>query len=275
MKKRTFEELKEESLKYSRRVDFAKGNPSAYNAARKTSNFDEICSHMGPSLRRAPTLEELIKEALIYRTRGEFKKNSPNKYKIASKRTDFDQICQHMGESLRKSRTDFELHKEAMKYESRIDFIKGSHNQYEVARQRGPDFLNLICSHMKYPTISSPERTILEEIRKHFPEASKFRATKLKISGKPHLKWLEVDILVKSLGRAIEYDSERYHSFESLKKGHPTWPIDDVEEYHEIKDFVFLSLGIKILHIKEKEWNVDHRACIDKCLVFLRGDLCP
>ena len=42
--------------------------------------------------------------------------------------------------------------------------------------------------------------------------------------------------------------------------------------YHTIKDRAFLSKGIQILHIEEKDWNSDKEACIEKCLEFLRGE---
>jgi len=42
----TFEKLKEEALKFERRVDFQKMNNSAYTIAYKQNILDEICEHM-------------------------------------------------------------------------------------------------------------------------------------------------------------------------------------------------------------------------------------
>ena len=78
-----------------------------------------------------------------------------------------------------------------------------------------------------------------------------------------------MDILVEELGKAIEYDSTRFHSFEGLKRGHPTWPDEDIKNYHQIKDNAFLELGIKVLHVTQDEWYKNKEACIQRCLEFL------
>ena len=116
---------------------------------------------------------------------------------------------------------------------------------------------------------SKPEKTILKEIQEHFPAAKKFLATKLSIPGANYIKKLEVDILVKELGLAIEFDGRYHHSLEGLKRGHPTWKLKDIKRYHEIKDAAFLALGIKILHIKDREWKENPQFCLQRCLDFL------
>lgn len=84
-------------------------------------------------------------------------------------------------------------------------------------------------------------------------------------------RYLELDIYVPNLNKAIEYDGTYYHSFEHLRKSKnkKLWSDDAVRNYHENKDTYFLSIGIQILHIKEEEWNLDKQACIDRCLAFL------
>ena len=52
-------------------------------------------------------------------------------------------------------------------------------------------------------------------------------------------------------------------------KSKKNWPDEAIQNYHQIKDAHFLSKGIKILHIKEENWNKDGQACIYKCLEFL------
>jgi hypothetical protein len=75
--------------------------------------------------------------------------------------------------------------------------------------------------------------------------------------------------LVSELGLAIEYDGRYHHSLEGLKRGHPTWKLEHLKRYHEIKDAAFLALGIKIHHVKDKEWRKNPQNCIRGCLEFL------
>lgn len=283
MKKRTFEDLHSRALKFSRLGDFQKGDNAAYQAAWKRSDFKEICAHMEPSKTEAYTDEELQMEAVKHLSRGAFKKNNPSMYKAARlKGKNFlNKICFHMPDRVDQCGknnpffkwSDEEIISKALNHSKLNDFREFEPSLYTIAHKR--KLMDKIRPHMEPSTISSPEKAILEEVQKHFPTAKKFRATKLNIPGKQYIKTLEVDILVKELGKGIEYDSERFHGLEGLKRGHPTWPEEDLEIYHEIKDKAFLGIGIQILHIKQKEWKEDKQACLKKCIDFIKGDLCP
>jgi very-short-patch-repair endonuclease len=80
---------------------------------------------------------------------------------------------------------------------------------------------------------------------------------------------LDIDIYIPELRKGIEFDGDYWHSFEGLKRGRPDWPEEDLERYHQIKDRYFLSKGIEILHINEKEWLENHSKCLQKINDFL------
>jgi hypothetical protein len=84
-------------------------------------------------------------------------------------------------------------------------------------------------------------------------------------------RYLELDIYVPELGKSIEYDGSYYHSFEYMRKAknENLWSDSAIITYHEDKDLYFLSIGIKILHIKEEDWDLDKQSCIKRCLDFL------
>src|ERR1035437_874038 len=268
----TDEVLRASATPYSRRMDFKLKNNRAYNKAIKRGKefMDSICSHMDPPLTAAYGDEELANAAKLHKTRRDFEKYNTNEYHAAHKRGKefLDMVCSHIIPVLHHTYTDDELREIALLYGRMVDFKNKNSGAYSAAYDRGLGFLKNICSHMKRG-ISEPERALLGAIQEYFSDAKKFRATKLKISGKEYIKTLEVDILVKELGKAIEYDGGWHHSFEGLKRGHPTWPVSDIAQYHEIKDSAFLALGIEILHIKQSEWKLNKEDCIQKCLNFL------
>jgi hypothetical protein len=86
-----------------------------------------------------------------------------------------------------------------------------------------------------------------------------------------HRRFLELDIYVPTLKRAIEYDGTYYHSVEYMMKtkNRDLWSDEAINNYHEDKDSYFASLGIQILRIKEEDWEIDKEDCIKRCLDFL------
>ena len=69
----------------------------------------------------------------------------------------------------------------------------------------------------------------------------------------------------------IEFDGTYTHSFDYMRKDRKIelWSDDDLRNYHDLKDKYFLSIGIKVFHIKEADWDLDPEACIKRCLDFL------
>jgi very-short-patch-repair endonuclease len=165
--------------------------------------------------------------------------------------------------------TDEALRERALRHNTRGDFQKYDKAAYLASKRKGKVFLDHVCSHMERPKISSPEKIIIAEVQKYFPNAKKFLATKLVIPEADYITKLEVDILVSELGLAIEYDGRYHHSLEGLKRGHPTWKLKHLKRYHSIKDAAFLKLGIRILHIKDEDWREDPQNCLRECLKFL------
>ncbi len=273
----SYEELSTESLKCGSREELKQSNIRAYRAILRRKDRELFFVHMPPSATKAWTDEELRAEALPYLTRDSFQVGSSGAYNAARDRGKefLDSICSHMPRRVDQSGENnnsfkwslIDLKTEAIKHTTQASFKEGNSCAYHVAVKR--DNWDEISSHMVRPKISAPEKFILQEVQKYFPDAKKFRANKLSISGKGYIKTLEIDILVKELGKGIEYDSEHFHSLEGLMRGHPTWPEEDLKIYHEIKDAAFLTLGIEILHIKQEEWKKDKKSCIQRCLAFL------
>jgi hypothetical protein len=269
----THEKLKAEALKYKTRSEFQKNSKGAYQSAFSKHVLDEICSHM-EILHQSWSEERLVQEALRYKTRGEFQNESHNAYMSACRKGILDKICPHM-EYVCYPWTDEELAEEALKYETRGQFQKNSPNTYQAARSR--KILNKICPHMKTLSGSSTQEIELCNIIKSiYPKAHTLRKRSKKseilIKGKPHIHGFEIDIYVPELNCGIEFDGTYWHSFDRMRKSkkRKLWPDEDIKNYHEIKDSYFLSKGIKILHIKEEDWDKNKQACIDKCLEFLR-----
>jgi ribonuclease D len=261
-----FEKLKKEALKHKSRWEFQQKNPAAYAATLRRKDREELFFHMGPNKRKPYSKQELISIALKYKTRNEFAKNNESAHKATLKRSDCDEICSHMLPSLTEAYSLEELKVEAKKYNSRKSFQNESPNIYRAAL-RHPDYEEM-CSHMKNTVGSSiAERELFSIIKSIYPQTKKLMDKKVKIEGKPYIYGFEIDILVGNLG--IEFDGTYWHSFNKLKERLPNWSDEDVQNYPEIKDTWFATKGIKILHIKEKDWNENKQACIDKCLEFL------
>lgn len=213
------------------------------------------------------TMGALQSEIIKYVFLCDFRNDSPNAYAAVIRKG-----LKHLISNLKSGqhiRSNEELRRDALLYKSRKEFKTKMPLSYSVALRRGSIFFDDICSHMKRPKVSIAEATILKEIVKHFPVAKKVLFTRLDIEERPYIKSLEVDIFVPGLNLGIEYDGKWYHSREGLIRSHPTWPEKEAVRYHEIKDEYFISKGIKILHIKEEEWNLDKRSCIKRCLKFL------
>ena len=281
----TIEKIKEEALKYKTRNEFRKNNNAAYQAAIKKNLLNDICSHMPVDLKigaKPPNYvwsqEKIISEALQYSTRGQFQIGSPSAYDAALNSGVLDLVCSHMPihVSMAGNNNPFfkwtkeMLVEEALKYSTRSDFSNNSLGAYTAAHKR--KIVDEICSHMKPSRgTSGAERELFSLIKSIYPNAKKIRDMRVKIESKPHIHGFEIDILVGKLG--IEYDGKWHHSFEYMRadKGKKLWSDDDIRNYHQLKDDWFATKGIKILHIKEKDWKDNKEACIKLCLSFLGG----
>lgn len=249
----TIEDLKSEASKFHKVKDFKEGNPSAYRAAIKRQILKDLCATMDPNLYNVPwTKEGLKKEALKYKTRGEFKKKHEGAYVTARKLKIMEEICEHMPPSATKPYTKAQIKKEAKKFTTRRRFKLGS-KMYKSALKKGSFFMDKICAHMKKSKGTSiEEEKILAFVKQHFPDAVKkvFKNENVNFRQSKY----ELDIYIPSLKKGIEYDGSYWHSDEVLAKSKKI-TIEEAKRYHEEKDGFFASIGIEVLHIKEKHWT--------------------
>jgi len=284
----TFEMLVAEALKYNTRSEFQDKSPKAYKVAYTRKILGQVAPHMpervdssgenNPSYKW--TNEELAAEALKYQSKGQFREGNRKAYNAAHDRGIIPEICTHMPDriiNIGEANPNFKwtlefILIEAVKYATRTTFARGNPGAYQAAKDR--DDYDQICIHMERNRNSSiAEKELLAVIEQKYPSAKKKRDMKVKIEGKPYIKGFELDIFVKELGKAIEFDGIYYHSFEFMRKckGKKEWSDEDIRNYHEIKDAWFSAKGIKILHINEADWILNKQVCIDKCFEFLKS----
>ncbi len=265
----TDEEILKEGAKHDTIASFRKASPSAYSLAHTRGLIKKILRHM-KILRRSWTNKQLAQEAKKYKTRKEFRLKSPSAYSIAHNRGIVDKICAHMERLIHEDYTNKELKEIALMYTNKDCFRKGHNGAYQVARKRG--ILNKICSHMvKDRSVSLKEQELFNIIKSVFGSTKILRDRNVKIEDKPYIHGFDIDMFVSELNLGIEFDGTYYHSFERMRKSKrkKRWSDDDIRNYHEIKDAWFATKGIKILHIKEVDWDNNKQACIDKCFEFL------
>lgn len=253
---------------------------NACEAARKRGKefYETVCSHMDPPISEPYSIQELIEEARKYNGRGDFQKHSSRHYASALSRGLLDLVCgEHMISKYKYWGDVSLIHKEALLYNTRSDFTKYSHKAYDAALRRG--ILDQVCSHMRPSRGSSlAERELFGLIKTHYQTAKKIKDYKVNILDKDYIKRFEIDIFVPELNLGIEYDGKYHHSYERMRADpkRAKWSDEDIRNYHDLKDTWFwTSKGIRILHIKEKEWIADKEACIKRCLDFLGGVICP
>lgn len=87
-----------EAQKYKSRLEFQKGNESAYTSARKNKWLESACRHMSEKSKPNGhwTKQACLDEALKYDTRTDFSVKSNGAYKVALKNKWVDEICTHM-----------------------------------------------------------------------------------------------------------------------------------------------------------------------------------
>ena len=224
------------------------------------------------------THETLRQEALKYKSRSEFQTDSRGAYKSATRNGILDEVCQHMFVYTKKGEqnpryvwTTEMLEQEALEYQTRTEFARKSYGAYSAARKR--KLLDQICKHMKRSiNVSSYEHSLFDELKRFYPkvQALKIRNRTL-VPNKPHIHGFDIDAYVPERRKGIEFDGDYWHSVKGLRRSRITWPKEDLENYHQIKDDYFKSKGIEILHVKEEDWLKDKQKCIQRCLEFLGG----
>lgn len=218
--------------------------------------------------------ENLEVEALKYGTRTEFQKKSYGAYQAAWRRGLLSQICSHMTENYSHNKKERKwnletLKAEASKYKTRKEFRQKNDSAYNTALRK--NVLDVVCEGLAVTCFSGPEIELLNMVKQRYPAAKTLRDRQVKIKNKPHIGGFDIDIFIPEINKGIEFDGKYYHSLQGLAKNRKHWPIQDVEKYHEIKDRYFLSKGIVILHIAEKDWLTDKEQCISRIFNFIDG----
>jgi hypothetical protein len=273
-----FKKCQKLALKCKTRTEFLTKYKKAYIAAYRLRILDKICSHMTRLVRKDWTFCELLAESKKYVCKNEFAKNSSGAYQAAKLRGILKEICSHMPKRKNTSGenspvfkwSDEKLQKEALKYKTRVDFQLGSPSAYRISANK--HILDKICSHMKKSVgTSRQEQELFDILKKKYSYLIK-KNFKVKVSGKPYIKGFQVDILDLKNKKGIEFDGKYHHSEEFLikSKRKSGWTEEEAKNYHKIKDeALFDCYQIRLLHIKEQDWNKNKQECIDKCIEFL------
>lgn len=140
----TKEKCREEALKYTRRVDFKNGSPSAYATAGAKRWLKEITSHIETNQKYSGgywTEERCAAEALKYDTPQKFKNGSVSAYSILQKAGLLEKYCSHM-EKIESRPDGYWDNKEnclfeAAKYKTVSDFMRKNSWGAGRARQHG------------------------------------------------------------------------------------------------------------------------------------------
>lgn len=250
----TLEKLQEEAIKYNRRVDFQNQSCRAYLSARRQGLLDKVCAHMEKSATKKYTDEEIINIAKQFNTRSQFQKNSKAYASARLRGKNFlNSVCSHMT-SVKKvqKHTKETTAIDALKYKTKREWCVNDSGSYLAAVKNG--WVDDVCGHMvsNRKNSSKEELIILEMVKKYFPDAVKkvFKNENINFRQSKY----ELDIYIPSLKKGIEYDGSYWHSDEVLAKSKKI-TIEEAKRYHEEKDEFFASLGVEVLHIKEKHWT--------------------
>ena len=85
-----------DAKKYSKRVDWYRASPGAYQAAKRLSLFDQVTAHMVKPENKIWTEEAVLSDALRFDTRAKWQKQSPSAYDAARRLDLLDIACKHM-----------------------------------------------------------------------------------------------------------------------------------------------------------------------------------
>lgn len=91
-KKWSYDELKEEALKYSVKKEFRLEKSNIYEAICRRGLLKELCSHMEQGRKEKWTIDTVRAEASKYRSKEEFKEKNQSAYRKALKLNIMDSI---------------------------------------------------------------------------------------------------------------------------------------------------------------------------------------
>jgi hypothetical protein len=151
----------------------------------------------------------------------------------------------------------------------KIDSLVKLHNgAYQTAVKKG--WLKDFTSHMSgFGNSSSLEERLLNIVKDKYPSSHQKWFGKNKKG--EIAKRFQLDIFIPELNKGIEFDGDYWHSYESLKRGRPSWPDEMVRDYHNIKDNFFKSYGVEIIRITEDQWKKNEAECLKVIFNFLEN----
>lgn len=130
----TFEICKQDALKCSTKVEWAKLNSSSLRTAYKKGWIDELTAHMNKSKSTNIhwTFELCKQEALKHKHRGDWENQSGSSYRMAKNHKWLDELCLHMVHK-RRIWTLETCKAEALKYPSKKEWQKNNNSCYATA----------------------------------------------------------------------------------------------------------------------------------------------
>lgn len=255
-----------EAKKYKTRSEWLQKSPNSYQAAQRLKINKEASTHMEwVSHRNKWNQEAIEKEMSKYSSVSEWAKKSQSSYE-AAKRLNIKSNHKRLWEKKWDKQSVF---KSAKEYENVTAWLNCQPGAYKAAVALGA--MEEAIAHMKVlGGRSTAENDIMKTIKEKYPKAQRISMANKDPKFYP-AKRFHLDIYIPELRKGIEFDGDYWHSLSGLKRGRPTWSSEEVASYHYLKDSFFEHKGIKILHIKEKEWNSNKDYCINKILGFLKN----
>lgn len=125
----------EEAKKYQSRLEFEKGNNSAYNAAKRNKWLDDYTWFAQSANISKWNYETCFEEAKKYNSRGEFQKCSVRAYHVALKNRWLDDYEWFLPSASAKKWNYETCLEEAKKYKSKVEFMNSNSSAYNVARR--------------------------------------------------------------------------------------------------------------------------------------------
>lgn len=211
--KRGYWQVKENVLadakQYSYKTAWAKGNSSAYNAAKKYGWFEEVCSHMvSPKVPMGHwTLENLIADAKKYRTRADWKRGNQSAYATACQRDLLEQCCANMERDRKPDGywTKAQVIETAQRYKTIAEWSLAESGAYDAAKTKGwmddaTGHMVRIYSHGEYTIY-----TLLLQYDVQFVYQKRFDDLR-------HKSQLPIDFYLPAFDLAIEFHGRQHFS---------------------------------------------------------------
>ncbi len=131
----TYDNCKEEALKYKSKTDFKKYSSGCYTKAYQNNWLNDICSHMIPTQKPKYywTFKRCKEEAIKFKTKSEFKLKSNSAYLISCRNSWINDICSHMINRPNKIWTFDTCKEESLRHKNKTDFRNNCRGAYNIS----------------------------------------------------------------------------------------------------------------------------------------------